>query len=89
IANRANVASPAFRSMKNIFNNLDMEFIATLSQNENYIKAAELGVSLLELDHPALAKDKDEWAPLINWIEDKEVIRVSNSPERRLFAVAD
>jgi len=88
VANRADVNSAAYRSMKKIFSNLDMEFIATLSQNENYIKAAEMGVSLLELDHPAVEKDKKEWAPLVNWIEDKEVVRVS-VPEPHLFAVSD
>ena len=88
VANRADSQSSAYRSMKKIFNNLDMEFVATLSQNENYIKAAELGVSLLELDHPAVNKDKAEWAPLVNWIEDREVVRVT-MPEPQLYAVAD
>ena len=88
IANRADKDSAAYRSMKKIFSNLDMEFVATLSQNENYIKAAELGVSLLELDHPAVKKDKDEWAPLINWIEDEELVR-TDVPEPHLYAVAE
>jgi len=90
IANRADMLTPAYRSMKKIFANLDMEFIATLSQNDNYIKAAELGVSLLELDHPAVAKDKDEWAPLVNWVEDKEVVRTRTQvPEPHLYAVGN
>ncbi len=75
IANRANVNSPAYQSMKKIFNNLDIEFIATLSQNENYIKAAEMGVSLLELDHPTVSKDKDEWRPLVNWLQGEERVK--------------
>jgi len=88
VANRADSSSLAYHSMKKIFSNLDMTFIATLSQNDNYMKAAELGVSLLELDHPSLQKDKDEWAPLINWIEDKTMIRIGRT-EPHLFAVAD
>ena len=88
IANRADVNSPAYRSMKKIFSNLDIEFIATLSQNDNYMKAAEMGVSLLELDHPSVSNDKEEWAPLVNWIEDKEVVKaVAPVVERRLYAV--
>jgi len=86
VANRADINSDAYRAMRKIFANLDIEFIATLSQNENYIKAAELGVSLLELDHPAVTKDKTEWAPLINWLEGKPLI----CPEiggRHLYAV--
>ncbi|MDH5259123.1 MAG: ParA family protein [Gammaproteobacteria bacterium] len=89
VANRADINSPAYRSMKKIFANLDIEFIATLSQNDNYIKAAERGVSLLELDHPAVMKDKAEWAPLVNWVEGEEVVRIEPvTPERHLYAVS-
>ena len=86
VANRADANSSAYHSMKKIFSNLEIEFIATLSQNNNYIKAAEMGVSLLELDHPDVSKDKDEWAPLVNWLEDKEVVKPKIS-ERHLYAV--
>jgi len=87
VANRANVNSSAYQSMKRIFVNLDIEFITTLSQNDNYIKAAETGVSLLELDHPVVKQDKEEWAALINWIEDKQLIP-AKPPEPFLYAVS-
>jgi len=88
VANRADIESAAYRSMKKIFKNLNIRIVSTLSQNENYIKAAELGVSLLELDHPAVRADKDEWGPLINWIEGEEVVSVAKK-EPPLFAVVE
>lgn len=88
VANRADINSPAYHSMKKIFNNLDMRFIAALSQNDSYMRAAELGVSLLELDHPSIQKDREEWAPLVNWIEGKVVLNAEKVTPR-LFAVGD
>jgi len=69
VANRSDINSSAYRSLVKLLNNLDLAFIATLSQNENYIRAAERGVSLLELDHPMVDRDKQEWAPLLQWLD--------------------
>ncbi len=71
VANKVDPQSQAFRLMQQKFRAIDMEFIATLSQHENYYVAAETGVSIFEINHPMLAKDKLEWAPLISWIEEQ------------------
>jgi len=46
------------------------------------------GVGILEMESPQLAKDKFEWAPLINWLEDDVVIQ-QNSEERKFYVVSD
>jgi len=69
VINRSDKNSSAYHSLINLLNNLDLAHITTLSQNENYIRAAERGVSLLELDHPMVERDKQEWAPLIQWLD--------------------
>ena len=69
VANRADKDSSAYQSLIKLLNNLDLAVVTSFSQNENYIRAAERGVSLLELDHPMVMKDKDEWTPLIQWLD--------------------
>ena len=73
VANRADKNSNAYQSLIKLLNNLDLAVVASFSQNENYIKAAERGVSLLELDHPMVTTDKEEWAPLIQWLDSNNV----------------
>lgn len=84
VANRSDVNSSAYRGLVALFNNLDLHFVATLSQNENYIKAAEHGVSLLELNHPMVENDKQEWKPLIDWVENESSYAISPVQQYRV-----
>lgn len=68
VANRVQKESPAYYAMQRIFSNLDIDFVAVLSQNENYMQAAEHGVSVLELNGPNSEQDHEEWASLIEWV---------------------
>ena len=80
--------STAFKMMKQKFTSEDIEFITELSDHEYYYIAAESGASIFELENPMVAKDKFEWAPLVNWIEGKTVEKTAAEPSS-LFAVAD
>jgi len=88
VANRVNIESAAYHAMCTTFKNLGMDVIASLSYNEKYLEAAESGLSVLELEHSQLAQDKFEWAPLINWLEDDNVMQ-KNIDEPKLYAIAD
>lgn len=87
VANKVDTNSQSFRLMQQKFRAEGIEFITTLSQHENYYVAAESGVSIFEVNHPMLAKDKLEWAPLISWIEDKPV--EAEASKTNLYAVVD
>jgi len=88
VANRVDIESDAYHSMKTIFNNIDLDFVASLSYHDNYAKSAESGSSVFELDHPDVAIHKFEWASLMNWLEDKVVVK-KNVEEPKLYAVVD
>ncbi len=72
VANRANQNTPSFFALQRIFNNLDFEFITVLNQSENYAQAAESGISVLEHDSPFAEQSKQDWQPLIDWLEEGE-----------------
>lgn len=88
VANKVDKNSTAFKMMKQKFTSEDIEFITELSDHEYYYIAAESGASIFELENPMVAKDKFEWAPLVNWIEGKTVEKTAAEPSS-LFAVAD
>ena len=69
VANRVQKESPTYYAMQRIFSNLDINFVAVLSQNDNYMQAAEHGVSVLELSNSGSECDKQEWLSLIDWLE--------------------
>ena len=96
VANRVDVSSASYHSMQAVFDGLGMNCVANLSYSESYLKSAEGGASVLELDQLETVKDKFEWAPLLNWLEDEAVMRVgaeellsSSAEERKLYVVAE
>lgn len=99
VANRVDTNMACYHSMLDALEGLGMSCIASLSYSDSYLKSAEGGESILELDHSMIAKDKFEWAPLINWLEDdvvmkpsvasEECLSNSNAEERKLYVVAD
>ena len=85
VANRVQQNSPAFYAMQRIFSNLDIPFVAVLSQNDRYIQAAEHGVSILELDGEHAAQDREEWNSLLEWVEGGAIPKGQASP---IYAVS-
>ena len=73
VASRVQTGSRAFYALQRIFANLSLPFIASLSEHENYIAAAEHGVSMLELDGESARREREEWRPLLNWLDNKDV----------------
>ncbi|MEK6748764.1 MAG: ParA family protein [Pseudomonadota bacterium] len=72
VASRVQTSGRAFYALQRIFSNLSLPFIASLSEHENYIAAAEHGVSMLELDGDSARREREEWRPLLNWLDDKD-----------------
>lgn len=72
VANRA-------RGATNIFLELDeflqkqkgVPYITALRENQNYIRAAQRGLGIHEFAPAATAVDREEWAPVIKWLESK------------------
>ena len=87
VANRVQKDSPAYYAMQRIFSNLDIDFVAVLSQNENYTQAAEHGVSVLELNGPNSQQDHEEWQPLIEWVEAAEQKKAPVAKPAPLYAI--
>ena len=67
------------RANTNIFLELDdylvkergIKYITAFRDNTNYIKAARLGVGIFEMGESLTAQDREEWKPLISWINSK------------------
>ena len=65
------------RANTNIFLELDtyllkekgMKYITAFRDNTNYIKSASTGLGIFEMAESATAQDREEWKPLIKWLE--------------------
>lgn len=73
VANRARERTHGFFILGRFLKSLHIPFIATLRDAQNYVKAAENGVGIHELDAPFIQRDIEQWSSLVEWVEDDVV----------------
>ena len=73
IANRVRANTRVYEALKRFLSKLDFPMIAELRDTQNYVRAAEHGLSIHDI-RPAskVQRDVDDWAPLVAWLERAE-----------------
>lgn len=68
VANRVRKNTLVFRDLERFLATLRLPLVATLRDSQNYIRAAEQGLSIHELENNRVQPDIDRWLPLIRWL---------------------
>ena len=71
IVNRARESTIAYRKLMFFLNRLSISVVSVLRDSQNYVRAAELGISLHEMRPSDVQKDLVRWQRLIEWLEDR------------------
>ncbi|MBT8113849.1 MAG: ParA family protein [Arenicella sp.] len=71
VANRTHRHYNSYQVLEKFLNSLDIPFVGTLRNSQNYIKAADTGVGIFEMPIGQVKQDMEEWKPIIHWIEKK------------------
>jgi chromosome partitioning protein len=85
VANRVKEYTRVYKNLQKFLNSLKMPFIATLRDSQDYIMAAEQGLSIFELDRPSAKKSQEQWLPLLQWLESVPTSKVSQQPLNSMF----
>ena len=82
IRNRTDICLVAnrCRANTNIFEELDdylvkekgIRYVTAFRDNTNYINAAKKGIGIFEMGESMTAQDREEWKPLISWLNSKK-----------------
>lgn len=70
IANRVRHNTLMYQELKRFLNGLQIPFITSLRDTQNYVKAAQQGICVHELNAPMVERDVEQWAPLVEWLEE-------------------
>ncbi|MBL1260071.1 MAG: AAA family ATPase [Thiotrichaceae bacterium] len=70
IANRARSDNGLYEPLKCFLEELDIPFITTLSDTDNYISAVEKGMGIHELKPQTVKLELSQWLPLVKWLAD-------------------
>ena len=70
VANRVRGSRPVYAPLERFLRSVGMPFLTRLTDSEVYIDAAETGVGIFEMHDSASGKERDEFMPICEWIED-------------------
>jgi chromosome partitioning protein len=69
VASRVSDGCRAYEALVRIFENLDIPLVASFKESNNYMQAAEHGLSVMEMDIGSAGEDQLRWQPLLSWLE--------------------
>lgn len=81
IANRVKVNTVIYKSLMRFLDTLEIPVVATFRDSQNYIRAAETGMGLFEMNNATVREDTEQWESLITWLDQRKPLKlVSGSP---------
>lgn len=73
IANRVRRNTVMYRSLMKFLYSLQIPVVATLRDSQVYVRAFDHGLGLFEMKPYMVREDLEQWAPLIGWINNREL----------------
>lgn len=87
VANRVRSSEPVYRPLERFLGSLSFPFLTRISDSEIYVRAAETGLGVFEMDGSAVA-EREELMPIVDWMggarepetqADRKVIEVAHA----------
>ncbi len=69
VANRVRKNTLMYHSLERFLFSLNIPFISSLRDTQLYTRAIELGIGVQEINSPRSRVDKEQWAPILRWLE--------------------
>jgi len=73
VANRVRQRTRGYGKLERFLGNLEIPFVASLRDTQNYVHAVEQGIGIFELPPKQTTRDRAQWQPLIDWIESRPI----------------
>ena len=80
VANRVKKQAKMYETLRRFLSSLEIPFVATFRDSQNYVHATEMGLGVHELKDKNVKEERREWAPLIEWLESRPVGNVQPTP---------
>ena len=90
VANRVRPRTVIFRELEDFLRRLSFPFVARLRESQNYVRSSERGLGIHDLPSKQNRTDRQQWAPLLSWLEGvpvPEVPRERPTPGRETYSL--
>jgi len=71
VANRVRENTIVYHKLQRFLKRLEIPFIATLRDTQNYIRAADRGIGIFEMAPSMVGQDIEQWKSLTRWLNSK------------------
>jgi len=69
VANRVRQSMPDYQPLERFLKSLSLPLLARLDDSDVYLKAAETGVGIFEMDAAASEAEREDFRPVAEWVE--------------------
>ena len=73
VANKVRRSMPAYRPLENFLNALNLRLLARLIDSDTWLRAAESGVGIFEMDENLSISERKQFTPIAEWVEDRRI----------------
>ena len=69
VANRVRSSMPVYQPLERFLNSLSLKLLTRIGDSDVYLKAAETGVGIFEMDFATSASERQQFMPIVEWVE--------------------
>jgi chromosome partitioning protein len=80
VANRVRSSMPVYQPLERFLNSLSLPLLARLSDSDVFLKAAETGVGVFEMDPVVSLAEREQFLPIVNWVDPQIGARADVAP---------
>jgi chromosome partitioning protein len=77
VANRVRSSMPVYAPLERFLKSLSLPFLTRITDADAYISAAEQGVGIFDMDAEATAAQRQEFLPIVRWLDCKFAAQAS------------
>ena len=79
VANRVRKATPVYQPLERFLTSLGLTIVTRIADSEIFVKAAETGVGIYEMDASCCIAEREQFQPLLEWVDVDARARSANT----------
>jgi len=79
VANRVRKSTPVYQPLERFLTSLGLTIVTRIADSEMFVKAAETGVGIFEMDEAQSIAEREQFQPLLEWVDVDYKARTANT----------
>jgi chromosome partitioning protein len=71
VANRVRKSMPAYQPLERFLNSLSLPLLTRLGDSDAFLRAAETGVGIFEMDQSMSVEEREQFLPIARWVDNQ------------------